>query len=422
MDEHLQSSENKLEELDGAREQPEAKQIELVHLGQAASRGIGILPPEKDVEKPLKELLNKTREQLIGGLESNEKGLNIARVREYIQSYGLRADTQVVALNGRNYKKFKQRLVDSGQGDTHEHDGMYIQGVDLIVVRRSRRLEWKLGTGITEYIIAHELAHASARKETYNYIDKEENGDVKGRHMSPGRAGQVIYTPEGEREGGYLEEILPESIAQQYRRYVLRKPNGFSKNAKPRRVETALGYVEIPAEYLIDRHFGPQTFAKMGLDCLQRYDPTLADSLVKARMDPKGLQEVASKISAIGRQVGEPDLYRKIRTTRYSNEDFAHLTRKLVDLLEPRVARKWDYKYGIHGSKPRSKEAYEQEPYFDDVIGDQLVVIDRRATQLNGTLYKRPLNLEEQTELEQLRLEREKLVGQFHDQKRSQAA
>ncbi len=321
------------------------KHLDLVRFQQTAPDTMVVAAPHEEAVSAVREQLGELRTELVEGLESREEGLHIERARDFLRSMGLRADAEILVLDDNDFEEFSARWEQSF-GGFHDAEGAYTPGANVIAVHRNQELEEQFGPDIIEYMLVHELAHASPEQEVYSYTVSGNQEDITVR-AGLGRTGQTFTSPSDPDtiRGGYIEEAFADVIAQLYARNVLHREHGFALSDEPGIVQTPGGPIELPADYLLGEHAGKQAVASLGLHFLLEQNPTLMDSLVKARREPRGLQEVATKIGQLGRKAGQPDLYRQMTMTNYDAASFTAMTRTIVDLLSPATAAQWDEEY-----------------------------------------------------------------------------
>lgn len=289
-------------------------------------------------EALIREHLAQIKAEAMEGLETNNEGIEIQRAHDFLEPLGLKVDADILLLDPEQFTEFYDRIQKSMGFTQHEGHGGYVPLLNVVVVKRDAALEERHGPEVTEYFLMHEMAHASTHIEVARYSTDEE-GDGTDAQVTIARSGQVVTTPEAPNEpiGLYLEEGFADTIAQNYLHTELNKPNGFADDDTP----TYRDEVEIPASYIIDGRVGPQAVAAVGVGVLIERDPTILDSLVKARNDPEGLQEVEEKIRAIGQDIERDELYDYLSKAR-TEWEFADKTRTMTEMVAPDRVAEWD--------------------------------------------------------------------------------
>ena len=102
------------------------------------------------------------REALVAQFESNDAGMDIARINAYFECSGLRRAPSI-CLNLDQRDEFSATLAEHGLGTlTPNIHGEYKPGLDLAVVHRGGQGEAENGASFAEKMLVHELAHGSS--------------------------------------------------------------------------------------------------------------------------------------------------------------------------------------------------------------------------------------------------------------------
>lgn len=338
-----------LDKTDADKEGPSAVINEQFDLAQydINERGQAVpLPSDSEKEADIHEYFAKVSAELTRGIETNEEGINTERVRAFVDSLGLGSSATVYLLDEANYATYKSRLASFSLDNVAEAVGGFIPGINHVIVLRDSGQEEQYGVGITERNLVHELAHASTTQQTYLYRNLVGPEGEARTTVGVGRVGQMTAVPDGRAmRGVYNEEGFAETVATLYTKSVLGLENGFEGDDEPQLVETEEGILELPNNLVINGQIPKASVAALGYSFLLEKDPTLLDSFILARTNPKGLQQVQSKISAIGREVGWPDLYNDLWRCEDDDYAFMDITQKLVAALDPAKAQEWSERY-----------------------------------------------------------------------------
>ncbi len=345
-------------------------------------------------------------------LTSKEDGLDMARAREFIELLGLSPDAQIFILDDDDYAIYEERFAALLNTAMSEREGSYAPSANIVAVHRDRALEERFGPAITEYRLIHELAHASAKGQSYLYTANDEAG--KDIEIMPGRVGYLTVVA-GNREefsGSYLEEGFADMIAWQY---VVEAgiTAGFGDNTEPLVLSTMDGVVEVSVDMQIDGDATKAAVATTGLRLLFKEDPTLLESFIAARNDPKAAKEVAVKITNIGQKIGYPTLYRDIWKCGIGLDDFIDTTRKIVLAIDPALAAQWDERdFASENDGDEDEEGkVDTGPTTDTSTAEDfnadLAFIDERINLLLAQAAGRELTPAESQQLDNLKSNRQ---------------
>jgi hypothetical protein len=286
-----------------------------------------IQPPIPGVDKMIEAKFNGVREQIFEKFPSNFEGLDMDRVYNFFDKFGLHKASLVV-IN----KKQKHELMEFMQNATgaeaneREHLGYYKSLLDTAFIFRDDILEQDNGAEFTESIIVHELAHGSSEHMDISaFVDSSTNSLVAER----ARIGQAMTFPQPANAGVqsttglFLEEGFADYMRGLYISGELGLPEGFIKNnirsiKRWRRSEHVMPVLP-KYVYKTGEEFSaiPSSAAATALELLTDKDPRLFPAMLDARKEVDGLRAVAARIDTI-----EPALYKKLRDNFNHENEF----------------------------------------------------------------------------------------------------
>lgn len=261
--------------------------------------------------------------RMVDGLRSNEKGIDMQRVKSFIEKLGLRVST-CIAIDADDVASLELLAREHNMPVQKDDEGAYIEGADLAFVVRKPILEELNGVGYTEATAVHELSHAAGRPMI------SQNGD-KNSQQKLARVGSVLLN---HNEGNFYEEAFAQLNAQGYISDVLGLENGFANEHDSVTVGFADGTeLEMPGKYLISDgenrcRISAPSLAAYGIELLVQKDPQIRNALLESRKSVEGLRELARRIDAL-----QPGLYVRLRKLPYSRQDFVNGVRYITEAL-----------------------------------------------------------------------------------------
>lgn len=253
--------------------------------------------------------------------------MDTKRVEQFIQGKGLPTKPYII-FDSNDADRVEQIAANSNLLRNSFHNGahgLYSPEMDLVLVRRDKKLEEKNGGIYTEGLLAHELTHASSMYQGYVTSGKQD-------FYTP-RVGFCL--PQNETPWGWLME---EGWADMHRAEYFAK---FATDEQKQKIDSVMNFgqlnledtvpittprgnaLPLPVKYLyLAENGGPTTksssYAGYALELLCKKDPSLYLTLKEARSSVEGLKKLAAQIDKIS-----PSLYSYLQTSDYSEEDFS---------------------------------------------------------------------------------------------------
>ncbi len=294
--------------------------------------------PEKhkisSIERP--EVFNHVREKILATVEQDRSGIEIERVGDFFKELGLTPKKFVIYRPEQKQKLIEatQELPDNLRNELAaglQFDGAYVSMLGLVFVERREQMEQLFSAQHTEFVLVHELAHSSAEYENVTCV--QDASSEKIVYMHPQRLGfeSLTHVTKGTAHdsGSFQEEGFAEYLKMNYReKHGLYKDTGFTAmDETAKRVGLPLKYIQNSPKA---QTYPRAAFAAAGLELLIAKDPSLFDTMLKARKSVSGLRDYAKKINAIS-----PGLYMKLRNLQYesSDEDFVKGYEEIKALL-----------------------------------------------------------------------------------------
>ncbi len=246
------------------------------------------------------------KQRLIDRFPSDMTGLNIRRIRTFLDDMGFRR-TDVIVVRNEQRGEVLRMLIDMKRlpGADTGH-GFYVPDLDLSFVFRDRDLEEKNGAEFTESAIVHEKAHASSESRDIHILNK-----AGLEYTSLPRIGlsECSLQDDNRTTGLFWEEAFAEFVRSKYITDVLARPNGLCNWNGYRDGPLSL----VPSKYFVLPGWGlpavvSSSYAGAALDRLIAKDPEIFPALLRGRRDVTGIREVARRIDALTR----PGTYEEI--------------------------------------------------------------------------------------------------------------
>jgi len=236
----------------------------------------------------------------------DREGLDLTRASGFVKDMGITATDRIVVIPTAKQRDLEQALapIEGQLGMAQAKRGLYASRSDTALIYRDRELERINGTGLTEALTVHELAHSGGLVELRAMTTGD--GDVL---IGNDRLGYKIPQYDGmeltNTVGDFIEEGVAEYVAGQFVAHELGEPNGFAGLRGAHHLHrSSLGPAAIPLEYTSR---GPKggiiiASAALGARALGHFidrDPALLPALIAGARDDEAFTEVRGRMNAI---------------------------------------------------------------------------------------------------------------------------
>jgi hypothetical protein len=269
------------------------------------------------------------RGAILSDVPHDNSGLDIERVTQFMQSYGLDMHP-FITIASEHLPKLEEHLF-LPVGKDGEIGGAHYASIDFAYITRFAEIEKTNGTVLTEGKIIHEQSHANTTHKKFLYIVKED-GTIELMRL---RMGFKVNTSGDTDQGAFFEEGFAATMQSLY---ILKNcgPQGLSRwsGAQTMRAADNKPY-KMPRSYFShesedDTMGSPNSasLAAFGIELLIAKDPLIFDAMLAARTSSEGLIEFAQRIEALG-----SDTYKMLRLQPYTAAHFMLATSSLVQRL-----------------------------------------------------------------------------------------
>jgi len=247
--------------------------------------------------EPASEQLRLLRERIFAEIPQDLEGINIERVEKYIQEQGYDTVPYMIIDKKNRPDLYQLMRTDESYSDWDENKGeeagFYDIALQMVVVYRDRELEEKNSTVFTEFLLVHELSHASISNITVR--------TSKGIRMG------LLDT--SKNKGNFLEEAFADLNAIDYRAQFLPESEkaalcekmGIDIEGWQYKFLQAVGddglpyFFTTPAAFLHkDGELGvsDSSIAASTLLLIRDNNPEVWEDLKESRRDPRALRKV----------------------------------------------------------------------------------------------------------------------------------
>lgn len=264
--------------------------------------------------------IEQWRTSILSEVESDESGLDIARVNSFLSKKGMLPKPFVI-IDPSELDHFKQ--VIGAPANSILPVAAYTPQFDFVFVLRDPDLEDLNGPEITESRLVHEQAHANNNFRTKAFW-KYSDGRVKHEEVRTG----FSILGDNWTEGSFYEEGFAELMSHKYITEELGLKGGLYDWPGSARLIVGDPNYRYPGSYLYNGGMTMPIHAAYGVELLIAKDPTILDAMHEARKTTEGLRMFANKVEALS-----TGLYTKLRKVAYDGISFVNANGLIVQTL-----------------------------------------------------------------------------------------